>query len=157
MSVVSKTFCLLVLGLVFAGFSAGALCTLYPDTVLRRGPGTKYPISWRVGKYMPLVDTEYKSGWYKVKDLDGDIHWVYRKAVSTSMQCMAVRTSQATLRTGPGTDKTYGDLPTVGKYYAFKRIGFEPPWYWVEDEARGRYWIHENLLWLPLKRQQYNF
>ncbi len=154
-----KTVAIIFLLLASMGLSQSAfsLCVKTNDAVLRTGPGTKFPVSWRVGRHTPLLDVESKPGWFKVQDLDGATHWIAKTNVTKSYQCMAVQVSLAALRVGPGTDKAYAQLPSVGRYYAFKRIDFEPPWYHVEDEKRGKYWVHENLVWQPLKRSRINF
>lgn len=148
---------LMVLTTLLAANSAAALCIKAAGTNLRKGPGTKFPISWQVNRYTPLLDVGQKGGWYKVRDLDGEIHWVYKSLVSRNVQCLAVRATLASLRKGPGTQHAYAELPSVGKYYSFKKIGFEPPWYRVEDDRGGRYWIHESLVWRPMKRQSIAF
>lgn len=157
MNFVTILHCLVALTIMWGSHSAAALCIKAAGTNLRKGPGTKFPISWQVTRFTPLLDVGRKGGWYKVRDLDGEIHWVYKTLVSQNVQCLAVRATIASLRTGPGTQHPYADLPSVGKYYPFKKIGFEPPWYRVEDDKGGRYWIHESLVWRPMKRQSITF
>lgn len=150
-------FATLICFLFFLYPHAQALCVKASNANLRKGPGSKHPVSWQVGKFTPLLELQYKNGWYKVRDMDGEIHWIYKSLVTKSYQCMMVKVSMAALRKGPGLDQAYAELPSVGRYYSFRRVGFEPPWYGVEDDAGGRYWIHENLVWRPLKRQTISF
>lgn len=149
----SLSLCLL---LVFANIGF-ALCVTSSGTNMREGPGTNYPITWQVSRFTPLLEVERKGGWYKVRDMDGDVHWIYRTLVTNSIQCLSIRASAASLRTGPGTQHSYAELPSVGKYYPFKKIDFNPPWYRIQDDKGGKYWVHESLVWRPMKRQTISF
>lgn len=54
-----------------------ALCVKVPEANLRSGPGTKYEKTWEVFKYIPFKTISKKGNWYKVADVDGDMHWIY--------------------------------------------------------------------------------
>ncbi len=106
---------------------------------------------------MPLVELDKKGSWIKVSDLDGVTHWAPAAALTNRFQCLAIKVNQATLRIGPGYDQPPAELPSVGKYAAFKRIEFDPPWYLVEDEDRDVFWVHEKQVWKPLKVQSLTY
>lgn len=106
---------------------------------------------------MPLLDIEQKGGWYKVKDLDGEIHWVYSTLVSRSHQCLVIKSSRASLRTGPGSKYPNAKLRSADKYTPFKKLDSEGPWYLVEDVDGSQFWVHENLTWRALKVQKIGF
>ena len=134
-----------------------ALCVTSEKANLRAQPSSKAPLSWTVGRFMPLLEIEKKGAWYQVEDLDGERHWIHQGLVSKQIKCLAVKSSKAALRTGPGTGNPYASPAFVGKYYSFRRIEFSPPWYQVSDPDGDQFWVHENLVWAPLKRVKMSF
>ncbi|GBD96268.1 MAG TPA: hypothetical protein ENG83_02905 [Nitrospirae bacterium] len=125
-----------------------ALCVNVPEANLRGGPGTKYEKTWEVFKYMPLKKLSKKGNWYKVKDVDGDIHWVYRKLVTDKFRCAVVKVDKANVRSGPGTGYSKKALSPVLKYDSFKVIKIKPSWVKVIDEFDDTGWIFRKLLWI---------
>jgi SH3-like domain-containing protein len=127
---------------------AFAWCIKVPEANLRQGPGTQYEKSWEVYKYMPLKKIDQRGDWYKVTDVDGDTHWVYRRLVSNSLQCAVVKVNKANVRTGPGTSYAKSPLSPVEKYYSFKVIKVAGDWVKVQDEVFNNGWVAKKLLWL---------
>ncbi|HDH53730.1 MAG TPA: hypothetical protein ENH24_04520 [Nitrospirae bacterium] len=125
-----------------------ALCVSVSEANLRSGPGTKYEKTWEVFKYMPLKKLSKKGNWYKVKDVDGDIHWVYRKLVTDKFRCAVVKVDKANVRSGPGTGYSKKALSPVLKYDSFKVIKIKPSWVKVIDEFDDTGWIFRKLLWI---------
>lgn len=135
-----------------------ALCVSTSKANLRKGPGTKYPISWVVGRYMPLLKIENKGSWIRVKDLDGEKHWVYNQNVTREFRCLAVKTTVSSLRTGPGKKFPYAKNKLVDKYTPFKYIDSdEEYWYNVQDRWGDKYWIHSQNVWRPLSVSTISF
>jgi SH3-like domain-containing protein len=131
-------------------FNAFGICVSENHTKLRAEPNSSAKITWVVGRYMPFVELERRGGWIKVRDLEGEVHWASASDLSTRDRCVVVRVLSAALRTGPSSDTPVADVPTVERYTAFKRLEADPEdWYWVEDEAEGRYWIKANHVWRP--------
>ncbi len=129
-----------------------ALCVKYNEANLRSGPGPKYKVTWKVSQYTPLLEVDRQGGWYKVRDQDGDEHWVYRSVVSKKMKCASVKTKKASLRTKPTSSAALGDIHFADKYTAFKRLDIaDNGWYKVEASWGGTYWVHPNLLWRPVR------
>ncbi len=133
---------------LFTSTQAAAWCIKVSEANLRQGPGTNYPKSWEVFKYMPLEKVGAKGGWYHMKDLDGDKHWVYSKLVTNSMQCGVVKVETANVRTGPGTNYDSSPLSPVEKYYSFKVTKIQGDWVKVEDEVFNEGWVYKPLLWI---------
>jgi SH3-like domain-containing protein len=125
-----------------------ALCVNVPEANLRRGPGTKYEKSWEVFKYMPFNKVSIKGNWYKVKDVDGDVHWVYKKLVTEKFKCAVVKVDKANIRSGPGTNNKAVALSPALKYDSFKVIKTKDSWVKVIDEFGDTGWIFKKLLWL---------
>ncbi len=133
--------------LLFTG-SLQALCVTAPVANLRSGPGTRYAKTWQVFKYMPLEKLGRKGNWYKVRDVDGDVHWIFRKLVTEKTKCAAVRVKKANIRTGPGTRYRKTEVSPAIKYDSFKVLKRKGSWVKVEDEFGERGWIAGKLLWI---------
>lgn len=123
-----------------------------------KGPGSQYPKSWVVGKYTPLQEIERKNRWIKVKDQDGEIHWVPSTQVTNKYRCISVKSSVAQLRTGAGAQfAPPASMVTADKYTPFKRIESEGPWVQVESDYGIKAWIHEKNLWRPVSIVKMNY
>jgi len=127
---------------------AYALCVSVNEANLRTGPGTKYDKSWEVFKYMPFKKLSTKGSWYKVKDVDGDTHWIYRKLVTSSFKCAVVKKGNVNIRTGPGTKFSKKYVSPAMKYDSFKVLKINKSWISVEDEFGDSGWIFRNLVWI---------
>ena len=141
--------CLLSITILLAisDSSASALCVNVSEANLRAGPGTKHEKTWKVFKYMPFSKLSRKSNWFKVKDVDGDIHWIYSKLVTDKYKCTAVKTEKANIRSGPGTNYKKNMSPAE-KYTSFKVLDTKGPWVHVKDEYGDTGWIFKKLLWI---------
>ncbi|MCB9025762.1 MAG: hypothetical protein H6625_05560 [Bdellovibrionaceae bacterium] len=142
----------IVIALIFLFLSQSfALCVSSDIANLRIGPGQSFSVSLTVGKYTPLLEIGGEKGWYKVRYLDGSIHWVYNSLVSTRMKCVAVKTNKANLRTGPGTKFPFAAYQIADKYFPFKRINQKDDWYNLLDASGNKFWLHKSTLWRPQK------
>lgn len=147
-----KLFAGLLLLAVFLLISdqSQALCASLAKVNLYKGPGPKFPRTWTVGKYMPLFELERQNRWIKVKDLDGEEHWVDATQVTNKYRCVVVKSSVAQLRLGAGQQFPPPALMiTADRYTPFKRIESEGPWVQVENDFGIKAWIHEKNLWKP--------
>lgn len=124
---------------------------------LRKGPGAKNAVSWKVAKYMPFMRTERKSGWSKVQDLEGEEHWAKSSDLSTAIRCVVVKTNVATLRKEPSASSPPIELKTVDRYTPFKRLEVDREWVQVEDETGRQAWVHESNVWKPVNVQSISF
>ena len=127
---------------------ADALCVTVPEANLRSGPGAKYDKTWEVFKYMPFKKLSQKGSWYKVQDVDGDAHWIYRKLVTGKFNCAVVKVDKANIRSGPGTqfDKKYFS-PSL-KYDSYKVVTRKGEWVKVIDEFGEAGWLFKKLVWI---------
>lgn len=144
---------------IFAGLSAHAgdpVCAKAYIT-LRKGPGDKNPVSWKVAKYMPFMRTDRKSGWAKVQDLEGEEHWAKNSDLSTAYRCVVVKTNVATLRKEPKPDAAPIEIKTADRYTPFKRLGNDREWVQIEDETGRQAWVHESNVWKPVNVQSISF
>lgn len=136
---------------------AFALCVSVEQANLRTGPGAKHPVSWTVGRYMPLVSLSKNGAWYEVEDMDGEKHWVHQSSVSSSLQCLAVKSRSANLRVGPGAQHALAEYRQIDRYTPLRRYELESGWYKVLAPDGQHYWIHESATWRPTKVMNINF
>ncbi|GBE06388.1 MAG TPA: hypothetical protein ENG95_05855 [Nitrospirae bacterium] len=144
--ILSRGFALLLL-LIFCSY-AEAICVKAPLANLRKGPGTGYEKTWHVFKYMPLKKISQKGNWYKVQDVDGDTHWIYKNLVTSRMDCAVVKVDEANIRSGPGTKFRKTEFSPAIKYDSFKVLKRTGSWVKVIDEFNDTGWIFRKLLWI---------
>ncbi len=142
------TLIITLIMLSLPGDYAHALCVSAQDANLRKGPGTKYEKTWEVFKYMPFKKISTKGNWYKVKDVDGDVHWVYKKLVTTIFKCAVVKVDKANVRSGPGVQHSKTALSPALKYDVFKVVQTKSSWVKLVDEFGDTGWILGKLLWV---------
>lgn len=140
--------CAVVLGALTLGEAAQAqtFCVTAARANLRAGPGKNFRITWEVNRYMPLVQVDKKGRWLKVKDVDGDTHWVFETLVNAGLDCVTIAKLRANIRRSPSarSEKLY----TVEKYTSFKRVGSKPKWVQIEY-AKKKMWVYYTLVWPP--------
>ena len=140
---------LIVFGLsFFVSAAASALCVNVEKANLRYGPSTKHTKTWEVYRYMPFQKLKSQSGWHRVKDVDGDIHWIFARLVTDKFKCAVVKTKKANLRTGPSTKHSKVPWGPAEKYYAFRVLKKQGDWVHVQDAAGGKAWIFGKLVWV---------
>jgi len=124
--------------------SAQSLCVKAARANLRAGPGTEHRITWEVNRWMPLVQVGTEEEWIKVRDVDGDLHWIYAPLVTSKISCVTISAPKANIRRKPTTksDKWF----TVEKYTSFKRTGGKNKWVRIEYEGETM-WIFNKLVW----------
>ena len=133
------------------------LCVKGNKANLREGPGSRFAISWTVQQHMPLEEVKRQGSWIQVKDVDGAKHWVYRTLVTSSGQCLVVKTRIANLRQGPGTKYPLAKLKNAGRYFAFKKLDSENGWYKIDTGGLGVAWVSEKLVWRAFRVQKIGF
>ena len=116
---------------------------------LRKGPSTKYPIIWELGKGFPLRIIGSQGNWYKVSDFESDVGWIYKDLVSKKPHLIVKvnRNSNAriNIRSGPGTE-----YEVVGKAeygVVFETLERGEGWVKVRHETGLTGWIERSLLW----------
>lgn len=153
-SIVHAVWIFLLAGMAPSAFALEAkpICVTSAEANLRVGPGKNHRISWEVKRYMPLVSVSRQDEWVKVRDVDGDMHWIFAKLVSGKVRCVTVKNTRARIRSKPTTkSKTWR---TVEKYTSFKLLGVTKEWVKVEflikrkRRMRKRIgWIFRKLVW----------
>lgn len=128
--------------------STQAVCVKTSEANLRSGPGTKYEKTWEVFKYMPFQKLKRRGNWYKVRDFEGDEHWIYRKLLTDKYNCAVVKVDKANIRTGPGTQYSEAVMVPGAMYDSFKVLKVKGDWANVMDEYGDSGWIYRKLLWI---------
>ena len=124
--------------------AAQQLCVQASRANLRAGPGTEHRITWEVNRYMPFQQVGTEGDWIKVKDVDGDLHWIYAPLVTDKLDCVTVSAPKANIRKKASTrsEKWF----TVEQYTSFKRTGREEKWVKIEYEGQTM-WVFAALVW----------
>lgn len=153
---------LVVFGVVALGLGACAqdiepVCVVRPKIKLYKGPGKDFAVTWTVPKYMPLLKLAQKGAWFKVQDLEGEVHWVSASNVSRKINCAVVKTKIAKLRRGPGREFPLAELSVVDRYTPFRKVERDGEWIHVRDDYDETYWVHETNVWMPVVRAKLSF
>lgn len=129
--------------------SVSALCVNEETANLRKGPDTKYEKTFEAIRYMPLEKISKQNGWYRVKVLDGSIHWVKENLVTDSFRCATIKEEFANLRQGPGTNwpKIHGGRGD--RFLSFRLLKEQGKWVRLEDIEGDVVWIAKENLWIP--------
>ncbi len=142
---------LAVLLLTATGTPARAIMlSVAQDNVnMRTGPGKKYKVKWKLSKGFPLMVLKRKGNWYRVKDFENDIGWVYKTVVNRKPHMIVKvhrrKNKKINIRSGPGTKNRI-----VGKAYygvVFETLQKKNGWVKVRHEKGVTGWVKRSLLW----------
>lgn len=147
----------LLIIVLLIGEKSFALCVNADKANLRSGPGTNYRKTWIVGQYTPLVKLKSESGWYQVKDQDGEKHWVSKKIVDDEMSCISIKVNKTRLRKSPSFQAPYTVFSRVDRFSAFKVLRRDNTWFYVVDPWGQKGWLNIKKVWRPLKVMSVNF
>jgi SH3-like domain-containing protein len=140
---------ILVLCVNSAALALTMLSITGDDVNMRTGPGTKYKVSWVLGKGYPLMMLKRSGDWYRVRDFEGTIGWVHRSVVNrTPHMIIKVHKNskkRINIRSGPGT--TYRIVAKAYYGVVFKTIEQKAGWAKVRHEDGMEGWIKRSLLW----------
>ena len=124
--------------------ATGQLCVTSPRANLREGPGREHRITWEVNRFMPLIQIGQEGYWIKVRDVDGDTHWIFGELVTERIDCITIKELRANVRKRPtsAASKWF----TVEKYTSFKRVETKGKWVNIEYEGESM-WLFHTLVW----------
>ena len=138
----------ILVGILFQQETAEALCVKDKKANLRSGPGKHNEKLWTVLKYMPFRQIGRKGGWLKVKDLDGDVYWIYKTIITKAYMCAVIKNDKTNLRQGPGRKSPQVEWSPINKYFSMKVLKIKGSWVHVEDSTGDRAWVHRSLVWI---------
>jgi SH3-like domain-containing protein len=101
-------------------------------------------------KYMPFVKVgvSLDGDWFAVRDVDGDVHWIYKTLLTNQYKGAVVKANGVNVRTGPGTKYTKSTSLSADKYYTFKVLQRKGSWVSVKNPVGDIGWIHGKFLWI---------
>jgi SH3-like domain-containing protein len=116
---------------------------------LRKGPSTKYPIIWELGKGFPLRVISSQGNWIKVSDFENDVGWIYKNLVSKKphliVQTNKNSRARINIRGGPGTKYKIVGKAEYGVVFETLKRG--DGWVKVRHEKGLTGWVKRSLLW----------
>jgi SH3-like domain-containing protein len=116
---------------------------------LRKGPSTKYPIIWELGKGFPLRVISSQGNWIKVSDFENDVGWIYKNLVSKKphliVQTNKNSRARINIRSGPGTKYKIVGKAEYGVVFETLKRG--DGWVKVRHEKGLTGWVKRSLLW----------
>ena len=134
--------------ILFQQETAEALCVKDKKANLRSGPGKHNEKLWTVLKYMPFRQVGREGKWLRVKDLDGDIYWIYRTITTKAYMCAVIKNNKTNLREGPGRKFPQVEWSPQKKYLSMKVLKIKGSWVHVVDSVGDRAWVHRSLVWI---------
>lgn len=155
-----KQAAMILLGLTLLPITvlADGLCVTTATAQLRKGPSSREQVTWTVGRYTPFIREDREGNWYKVRDLDGEIHYIHAGSVTQKLKCVAVRSKYARLKMAPDAKPPQQAAYNYAeKYVAFKLVDTVNDGYVVEDTRRNRFLLNKRDAWRPIKRVYMSF
>ena len=142
----SSLFATAFVFVIFCSTIVGAerLAVSSPIANIRSGPGLKYDILWKVGKYHPLLILEKSGKWFHFSDFEGDEGWIHSSLLS-NIPTVITKSQKCNIRSAPGTSSKI--LIPVGKGIPFKVIKHEGNWLNIQHADGDKGWIHKSLVW----------
>jgi SH3-like domain-containing protein len=135
--------CLLALGTSVA--QAQTMVSVKGSTLnMREGPGTNRTVLWELKRGYPLLITERKGNWVKVRDFEGDTGWVARSLTGKTPHHV-VKSRVANVRSGPGTQHRIVGKAEYGELLRTRQKRAD--WVRVDREEGVGGWIAKKLLW----------
>jgi SH3-like domain-containing protein len=144
---------LLLLFVIWSACSQAAAFTMVSvageKVNLRKGPSTRYPVIWELGKGFPLRVIGSQGNWIKVSDFEKDVGWLHKDLASRKPH-LIVKTNKRgkariNIRSGPGTK-----YKVVGKAQygvVFETLKRGEGWVKVRHETGLTGWVKRSLLW----------
>ena len=135
----------IVLLIIFSSIAIAERLTATSSIVnIRSGPGTKYDILWKIGKYHPILVLKKSGSWYRFRDFEGDKGWIHKSLVR-NIPSVITNKENCNVRSGPGTK--YKILFATEKGVPFKTLKRKGNWIHVQHADGDKGWIHKSLVW----------
>jgi SH3-like domain-containing protein len=139
-------FIVAIVLIAFSGIASAAerLAVIGKIVNIRSGPGTKYDILCEAETFYPVILIEKSGNWYKVKDFEGDVGYIYKSLVGKVSSVITVK-EKCNIRSGPGIEHDVLFISNRG--VPFKVLDREGKWIHVQHAAGHEGWIHTSLVW----------
>lgn len=111
---------------------------------VRSGPGLNYSILWHLERGFPLQVIGSKQNWYRVRDYEGDVGWVY-KPLTNGRAHVVVKRREINVRSGPGTN--YRIIAKAREGVVFRTVSRQKGWLKVRHQNGTTGWVARHLVW----------
>jgi SH3-like domain-containing protein len=111
---------------------------------VRSGPGLNYSILWHVDRGYPLQVIDSQKDWYRVRDFEGDVGWVY-KPLTAGTAHVVVKKPEINVRSGPGTN--YRIVAKAREGVVFRTLARQKGWVKVRHQNGTTGWVARHLVW----------
>ena len=115
-----------------------------PVVNMRSGPGLQSRIDWKLEQGYPLQVIGTRSNWYRVRDFEGDVGWVYAP-LTGRMPHVVVKKKKVNVRSGPG--RSYRVVALAGRGVVFRTIKSVKGWVKVRHRNGVTGWVARHLVW----------
>jgi SH3-like domain-containing protein len=115
-----------------------------PVVNMRSGPGEKSKVIWKLERGYPLQVIGKRSNWYRVRDFEGDVGWVYGPLTSRQPH-VVVKKSGVNVRSGPGVG--YQVLAKADRGVVFRTMKNIKGWVQVRHQTGVNGWVARHLVW----------
>jgi SH3-like domain-containing protein len=115
-----------------------------PVANVRSEPSESGELLWKVEAYHPMFVLEKKGNWYRFRDFEGDVGWIYAPLVNTDKSVITIK-EDCNVRSGPGTQNEILFKTEIG--IPFKVLKSQGRWLHVLHTDGDRGWIHKSLVW----------
>lgn len=132
---------------IFLSVSLHAGCVTKDGVFLRGRLGKKAPVSWQVRKYTPLKKLgQPYNGWMRVKDMEGDKHWIRQRFFTQKYHCVMVKNTTP-IRIAPDIKAHEKFKEPAEKYETFKFLRAKKGWLKVMDVHGDVGWVKASDVW----------
>lgn len=111
---------------------------------VRAQPTPRAEKLWELNRGYPLAVTKRQGNWFKVRDFEGDLGWIYRPLTGKAPHHV-VRAKVANLRAAPQTSaRLVGKLE---QYELVKTVSKRSGWVQVKRHNGQQGWVAQRLVW----------
>lgn len=111
---------------------------------VRAKPTAKSAKLWELNRGYPLMVTQRKGQWLKVRDFEGELGWIHRPLTGNTAHHV-VTAKVANLRASPNPKARL--VGKVERYEQLKTLRKSNGWVQVKRENGDQGWISQKLLW----------
>lgn len=115
-----------------------------PVVNMRSGAGTEHEAIWKLNRGYPLIVTESKGDWLKVRDFENDEGWVAKRLTGKTPH-FVVKSTTANIRSGPGTKYRVVGKAVYGE--VLRTVERRSNWAKVRNGDGLVGWVSRTLLW----------
>ncbi len=145
-SLLNVSFLCFISFVFFAPLSSGArMVSIVKEGVnIRSGPSTSAQVQWQVDTGFPLQVIDSKGKWYKVRDFENDVGWVYAP-LTMRKDYLVVKRPVVNIRSQPGVKSP---IVSQAKYgVVFHALTESGDWVKVRHDSGVTGWVARRLLW----------